>query len=144
MPSDPMPSDPVPTDPDSVDQVAAYLRADAGEVTTLTRVLLQTLGDALPAGMVEVERRRTLADRVAGRDGTPVALRVLSGDRQLELRQGHGGPEAEIRHVVRGIVISRRPVELGEWVQALAEELTRLAARDATAGRALRALLGTG
>lgn len=139
-----MSSDPVPVDPDSVERVAASLRADAGEVTTLTRVLLETLGAALPAGMVEVERRRTLADRMAGRDGTPIALRVLTGDRQLELRQGNRGPDAEIRHVVRGIVISRRPVELGEWVHALAEELTRLAARDATAGQALRTLLGTG
>ena len=139
-----MPSEPVPVDPDSVDRVAARLRADAGEVATLTRVLLQTLGQTLPAGMVEVERRRTMADRMAGRDGTPVALRVLTGDRQLELRQTSSGPHAEIRHVVRGIVISRRPVELGEWVQALAEELTRLAARDATAGQALRTLLGTG
>jgi hypothetical protein len=137
-----VPGDLTPVDPEDVDLLAASLRADAGEVQTLTRVLLDTLGESLPNDMVEVERRRSMSDRVAGRDGVAVALTVRAGERQLVLRQGDRGPEAEIRQVVRGVVISRRPVAVDEWVRALAEELARLAASDAATGQALRGLLG--
>ena len=50
--------------------------------------------------------------------------------------------EAQIRQIVRGIVISRRTVGVDEWLQALAEDLTRTAQRNATARAALDRLLG--
>jgi hypothetical protein len=40
------------------------------------------------------------------------------------------------------VVISRRTVGVDEWLQTLAEDLTRLAARDAAARAALARLLG--
>lgn len=123
--------------------VMAALRTDRADVESYTRVLSGTLGDALPAGMVEVERRRTLADRMAGRDGRPISLRVHTTDRQLDLNAAaHGGVTAEIRQVVRGVVISRKEVGVDEWLTALAEELTKLAQRDARARAALSRLLG--
>lgn len=123
--------------------VVAALRTDRADVESYTRVLSETLGDALPPGMVEVERRRTLADRIAGRDGRPVSLRVHTADRQLDLSAGaHGGVTAEIRQVVRSVVISRKDVGVDEWLAALAEELTKLAYRDARARAALARLLG--
>ena len=120
--------------------VVAALRSYREDVESLTRVLSETLGDALPTGMVEVERRRTVADRMAGREGRAVAVRVHTASRGLELSSGRYGLTAEIRQVVRGVVISRKQVGVDEWLVALAEELTRLADRDARAHEALSRL----
>jgi hypothetical protein len=124
--------------------VAAALRSDAPDIASFARVLTATLGDALPEGMVEVDRDRSLGDRLAGRPGTPVAVRVHGTDRELELRSGRSGPVGEVRQVVRGVVLSRRTVPLEEWVGALAAELTALADRSAAAREALGRMLGTG
>jgi hypothetical protein len=120
----------------------AALRADRADVESYTRVLTDTLGSALPAGMVEVERRRSMADRVSGRPGQPTAVRVHGKERDLELRQGVRGVDAEVRAVVRGVVISRRTIGIDEWLAVLAEELSALAERDAAAREALARLLG--
>jgi hypothetical protein len=128
-----------------VQLLAATLRADRGDVASYARVLGGALADALPPGMGEAERHRSLADRLAGRDGRPVAVVVHGDERELVLREGaHGAIEAAVHHVVRGIVISRRTVGVDAWLQALAEDLTRIAARDANARAALARLLGGG
>ena len=132
-----------PVDPEALDLVAAALRADVHDVATFTRVVTENLGQSLPAGMVDVDYARTMADRLAGRPGTPVAVRVSCPERVLELRSGRHGPDAEVHQVVRGVTISRRQVGVDEWVQTLAAELTALAARDSAARTALAALLGT-
>jgi hypothetical protein len=81
---------------------------------------------------------------MAGREGSPVALTVTTPDEQLELRQhGHGQVVGEIRQVVRGVVIKRRPAAIDEWLVALAAVLAGLAARSASARAALSNLLGT-
>lgn len=129
---------------ESVDLLAAALRADADDVETLVRVLTATLGDTLPAGMVEVQRDRTVADRLAGRDGVAVAVTVSTPDTRLSLAHGRrrgSGTSAEVQRIVRGVVISRREVDLDEWVRSLAAVLADLAARNAAARRALGALL---
>jgi hypothetical protein len=123
--------------------LVAALRSDREDVASYTRVFSDVLGDALPSGVVEVDRQRTLADRMSGREGRPVAVRVRTAERLLALRQGRHGVEAEIQQVVRGVVISRRQVGMEEWLTALAEELRTLAAQDAAARTALERLLGT-
>lgn len=120
----------------------AALRADRADVESYTRVLTNTLGDALPDGMVEVDYQRSMGDRVAGRPGRAVAVRVRGVGRELELRQGKRGVDAEIRTVVRDVVISRKTIGIDEWLTALAEELGKLAERDAAAREALGRLLG--
>ncbi len=122
--------------------IAAALRADRADVESYTRVLTAVLGDALPAGMVEVERKRSLADRMAGRDGTPVALTVTTPDERLTLRQEAHGVAGEIHQIVRGVTIKRRSVGLDEWLVALAGVLSRLAESSAAARAALGGLLG--
>ncbi len=134
---------PEPGEPMSLEMVTAALRADSGDVTSLARVFTATIGETLPPGMVEVERERGLADRLAGREGAAVAVRISFPERALELRRGRTGLHAEVRQVVRGVVISRRELPVEEWIQTLAAELTSLAARDAAARAALAALLGT-
>ena len=122
----------------------AALRADRSDVESYSRVLSTALGDALPTGMVEVEYRRSMGDRVSGRPGQAVALLVHGVERDLELRQGkRGGVEAEVRTVVRDVTISRKAIGVDEWLTLLADELNKLAARDATARAALAKLLGT-
>ena len=123
--------------------LVAALRTDRADVESYHRVLSETLGDALPAGMVEVERQRSFADRVAGRAGQAVEVRVLVPDRVLVLSVGkHGGVAAEVRQVVRGVVISRKETGIEDWLALLAQELTSLASRDARAREALSRLLG--
>ena len=122
--------------------VIATLKADRSDIASYTRVLTSTLGDALPEGMVDVDYRRSMADRVSGRPGQPTAVRVHCPDRELELREGKRGVEAEVRTVVRDVVISRKQVGIDEWLQVLAEELNKLAARDAAANAALSRLFG--
>jgi hypothetical protein len=134
-----------PLDPATVDLVAAALTssADFSDVAMFTRVFTRSFADALPEGMVDVDYSRTMGDRLAGRPGTPVTLTISFPDRRLELRATRGWPEAEIQQVVRGVVLSRRQVEVAEWVRALAAELTGLAARNAAARTALAGLLGS-
>jgi hypothetical protein len=122
--------------------IAAALRADRADVESYTRVLTTVLGDALPPGMVEVDHKRSFADRMNGRPGTPVALSVTTPDEQLLLRQEAHGVHAEVRQIVRGVTIKRSPVGIDDWLVALAGVLSRLAARSASARDALTRLLG--
>jgi hypothetical protein len=128
-----------------VQLLATTLRADRTDVASYARVLSGALADALPPGMVEIERHRSLADRLGGREGRPVAVVVHGDERQLMLREGaHGRVDAAVHQVVRGVVISRRSVGIDAWLQALAEDLSTIAARDAAARAALAKLLGEG
>lgn len=126
------------------DLLAAALRADAEDVETLVRVLTATLGDTLPAGMVEVERRRSVADRLAGRAGTAVGVTVTTPELRLLISHGTrrgSGVHAEVHRVVRDVVISRREIGIDEWVGLLAQSLADLAARSSAARDALGRLL---
>ena len=78
--------------------------------------------------LVDTEYARTVADRLAGRPGTPVVLRITFPERRLELRATKGWPDAEIQQVVRGVVLSRRQVDVGAGGQP--------ARRARSAGRA--------
>jgi len=123
--------------------LSAMLGNDRSDVASYVRVLTGALGDALPAGVVEVDRQRSLGDRMAGRPGTPVGLIIRGADRELELTQRpHGSVEAQVRKVVGGVVISRRQVPIDEWVRQFAEVLMEQTAQNAAARQALAALLG--
>jgi hypothetical protein len=124
--------------------LAASLRANRTDIESYASVLSDALGSALPAGMVTVERKRSMADRMAGRPGQVEALLVATDDRQLELRQGRHGLAAQIRQVVRGVVLSRKDVSLDDWVRELAAALNGVAERDARAADALHQLLDPG
>jgi len=126
-----------------VHALAAALRADAGDLDVYATVLTDTLADALPAGMVEVERDRSVSDRLRGRHGRAVAVRVRLDDTTLELLAGRPGrPEARVVKEVRGVVISRQEVPLATWAELLAQHLAAQAAASAQASAALGRLLG--
>jgi hypothetical protein len=132
-------------EPDDVNALAAALRADSADLDVYARVLTTSLADALPEGMVSVERDRSMGDRMAGRPGTVRSLRVDTGETTLELGRGRGGvPVARIARAVRGVVISSKEVPIETWVQALADHLAARAQESAAARMALARLLGAG
>jgi hypothetical protein len=119
------------------DMVAAALRRDSADVATYARVLTGSLAEALPPDCVTVERERSLGDRLRGREGRPIRVVVRLGERTLSL----AAEVAEIRHEVRGVVLSREEVALDVWVATLARELLARAEANARAAEALRRLV---
>jgi hypothetical protein len=103
----------------SLDMVTAALRADSTDVAIYARVLAQSLGEALPPDSVSVERERSMSDRMRGRPGeiTKVAAQL------------------------RGVVLSRQAVPIGEWAATLAGALVSYAEQNAQAAQALRKLV---
>lgn len=119
----------------------AALSAHA-DVVSLSQVLTVTLADTLPAGMVRIERHRTLTDRIAGRPGHPIAVTIAADDKILTLKTPPDGPvEATVTHTVRGVTLSRTPMSPQMWIAELATALTKLADTDETTRTALERLL---
>lgn len=134
--------EPAPEDPaDSIDLIAAALRRDAGDLEVYTRVLTGSLAEALPADAVAVERRRSMSDRLAGRPGRIEKLEIDMSERRLVLSLAQGRPACEICTVVRGVVLSRKPVELDEWTRELATAVAARAQSDARVRAALERLV---
>lgn len=130
------------TEPErEVHLLAAALRRDRADLDLYAEVLSVTLVDSLPPGAVRVGRKRSVADRLAGRAGPVTALDVTLGERGLSLRMDGGSLVGEIRKEVRGIVLSRRQVGLDEWIDALARSLADAAASSARAREAVERFL---
>jgi hypothetical protein len=122
--------------------VTAALRADSADVAIYARVLTESLGGALPSGCVTVDRVRTMSDRVHGRPGQVSKVTVRLGDQMLSLGvQAGREPAAEICREVRGVVLSRQPVSIGQWASELAKALVSHAEQNAQAAQALRRLV---
>ena len=128
----------------SLDMVTAALRADSADVAVYARVLTESLSGALPADCVQIDRDRSLADRMQGRPGQVSRITVRLGDQMMTLGVRGGRPSAEICREVRGVVLSRQPVGVQEWAGELARALVQHAQQNAQAAQALRKLvLGT-
>ncbi|MGD0687456.1 MAG: hypothetical protein ABSA03_20350 [Streptosporangiaceae bacterium] len=125
----------------SLDMVTAALRADSADVAIYARVLTESLGDALPAGWVTIDRDRSASDRMRGRPGQVVKITVRMGDLIMTLSVKRGVPVAEICHEVRGVVLSRQPVPVSTWAQELARALVAHAEQNADTAQALRKLV---
>ncbi len=124
--------------------LSAALRADHADLSTYAKVLMSSLEDALPAGVIEVERDRSLSDRVAGRPGEVRTLRIVLGEETLELHAARSGLVATLARRVRGVAISRRELTLEAWSAALAHALSHFAAESEAARQALERMLGAG
>jgi hypothetical protein len=120
------------------------------------QALLDGLAERLPAALppavadvaVEVERDRSMGDRLAGRPGRVALVRLRGPEQVLTLRLDGRRLVAEALREVRGVVIARRAPALGEWLDLAAGQLHALAA-DAAADtsavtRSLAALGVTG
>ena len=125
-----------------VELLAAALRQDSADLDVYAKVLSVNLVESLPQGAVQVERKRSMSDRMAGREGTVTSLDVALGDTRLGLRIDRGRPVGEICKEVRGVVLSRQQVNLDEWIEALARGIAESAASSARAREALQRYLG--
>ncbi len=135
-----------PGDDLSLEMITAALRADSADVAVYARVLTESLGGALPADCVTIDRaRRTMADRRNGRPGQIEKITVRLGDQVLTLTVREGRPPAaEICREVRGIVLSRQQATFEEWVDQLARALAAHAQQNAQAAEVLRKLVTGG
>ena len=124
-----------------VELLAAALRQDSADLSLYAKVLTVNLVDSLPSGAVKVERKRSVSDRMAGREGTVSSLDVALGEQRLSLRADRGRMVGEICKEVRGIVLSRREVGLDEWIDALAQALAEAAVSSARAREAIEKFL---
>jgi len=126
----------------SLEEITAALRADSADVAIYARVLTESLGDALPPGCVVVDRDRSMSDRMRGRPGQVTKITVRLGEKVLTLATVPGQPPAaEICREVRGVVLSRRPAALQEWLDDLARELVAQAQQNSRAAEVLRRLV---
>ena len=121
--------------------VAAALRLDGADAALYASVLTKSLSEALPPGYVQVERERSMSDRMRGRPGEVSKVAVKLGDQVMTLAVRNGLPVAEICREVRGVVLSRQAVPLQQWAVALASALVAHAAENAQAAEALRRLV---
>jgi hypothetical protein len=128
----------------SLDMLMAALRADATDVAIYAQVLTTSLSEAMPPGSVSVDRQRSAGDRMRGRPGTVSKVTVRLGDQVLSLGVERGAPAAEICREVRGVVLSRQPVPLGQWIDELARALMVHAEQNAATAAALRRLVADG
>jgi hypothetical protein len=134
-------NEPVPADVPPLGRLTETLSGQA-DVASLTRILTVTLADVLPTGMVQVDYERSMSDRMRGRPGQPVGLTVNAGEKILTLKRGvRGQTEAAVAHAVRGVIITRAPVSIADWITTLAQELTNLGEHDDAARVALTRLL---
>jgi hypothetical protein len=132
------------TEPDeslSLEMVTAALRMDSADVAVYTRVLTQSLSEALPADYVTIERERSMSDRMHGRPGEISRIVIRLGDQVMTLAVRKGQPVAEICREVRGVVLSRESVPLQQWAGTLASALVAHAESNAKAAEALRRLV---
>jgi hypothetical protein len=128
----------------SLDMVTAALRADSSDIAIYARVLTESLGAALPPECVVIERDRSVSDRMKGRPGTVQKITVRLGDQVMTLAVKGGAPAAEICTEVRGIVLSRQPVQIAQWAAELAKALVGYAEQNAATADALRRLVAGG
>ena len=130
-----------PADGPDLEMVTAALRADSADVAVYARVLTESLGGSLPPGVVTIERDRSVSDRMRGRPGEVSRITVRLGERVMSLAVRSGQPVAEVCREVRGVVLSRQPVQIQEWAAELARALMSYAEQNAQAAEALRKLV---
>jgi hypothetical protein len=116
---------------------AAGLRADDRDVATSLEVLATKLEEALPTH-TKVERR---GRGLFARDKRVERIEVRLGDWVFSLRRANGRIEGGREREVGGISIKRESLDVGAWVNALAQELREASGRSAEAREALARLL---
>jgi hypothetical protein len=123
-----------PPDSTQVELLAAALRRDSQDLSLYAGFLLNQLSGALPPELITVERERSMRERLAGKDGRVVEVRVTIDDRTWSLRRENVGKPAvaTVAHEVNGIVLSRDRVPLDAWAGQVA---VAVVARATASGR---------
>jgi hypothetical protein len=121
-------------DSNQVELLAAALRRDSQDLSLYAGFLLNQLSGALPPELIVVERERSMRERLAGKDGRVVEVRITIDDRTWSLRREAVGKAAvaTVAHEVNGIVLSRETVPLDAWAGQVAAAVV---ARATASGR---------
>jgi hypothetical protein len=122
----------------SFDLDAAGLRVDLADVAAYVEALAHKLEIALPA-QTTVQRR---AKKLLSREKVVESIQVQLGDHSYVLKAHGHRVEASRGRAVRNITIRNEPLELDDWVRALAGDLRSRAAESAEARAALDRLVG--
>ncbi|GAA4383410.1 hypothetical protein [Tsukamurella soli] len=122
--------------------IASMVGRDRSDAASYARLLTETLAGVLPADLVRVEYRRSLADRMAGRPGEARRITLATDAGEFSLDADGDRLTGEARRIVGGVVLSRKPITVEEWTHRLAAELRTLAARSDATRQALGRVLG--
>ena len=122
----------------SFDLDAAGLRVDNADVAAYVEALAHKLEIALP-GQTTVQRR---AKKLLSREKVVESIQVQLGDHTYALRAHGHRVEASRGKAVRNVTIRNEPLELDDWVRALAGDLRARADESAEARAALDRLVG--
>jgi hypothetical protein len=117
---------------------AAGLRADGADLLVGIEVLCRKLEEALPQA-TRVQRR---SKRLFGGGKVVRSVEVRLGTTRYGLEVDGHTVRADRSQEVRGVVIKREPLELADWIDALAAQLRDEAADSAEARAALERLVG--
>jgi hypothetical protein len=122
----------------SFDLDAAGLRADHADMRAYVEALAHKLELALPS-MTTVERR---SKRFMSREKVVEGIQVALGDQRYALRIDGTRVQCSRAKAVRDVTIKTEPLEVDDWVRALAADLQARAAQSAEARAALERLVG--
>jgi hypothetical protein len=125
------------TDEFSFDLDAAGLRADGPDLVVAVEVLARKLEDSLPKATTVQRRSR----RMFSKDKVVESIEVRLGTTRYGLTLDGEDVSADRQQEVRGVVIKREPLDVADWVGALAAQLREQAADSAEARTALEKLV---
>jgi hypothetical protein len=117
---------------------AAGLRADGPELVAAIEVLARKLEISLPKATT-VRRR---SKRMFSKDKVCESIEVRLGTTRYGLAVHGDHVHADRQQEVRGVVIKREPLEVADWIEALAAQLREAAADSSEARAALEKLVG--
>jgi hypothetical protein len=126
------------TDELSFDLDAAGLRADGPELLAAIEVLAHKLELSLPKATTVGRRSR----RMFSKDKVVESIDVRLGTTRYGLEVHGDQVHADRQQEVRGVVIKREPLEVSDWIGALAAQLREAAADSAEARAAIEKLVG--
>ncbi len=120
-----------------VDVLAAALKMENKEAGDLLEFLAQKLQAALPQS-TEVTR----GGWILSKDKPVKELLVRFDDFQYQITRGrHGSFTAREMKVVRGVVLKTAEIQLDQWINNVASQLSELANRNREARQALNKFL---
>ncbi|GAA4266087.1 hypothetical protein [Frondihabitans peucedani] len=113
-------------------------------LASLVEGVARALPDDVADRVLEVQRSRSLRDRLSGAAGDITQVKLTSPKDALTLRLDGRRLVGESAYVSGGVIISRKTLPLGDWLTAFAGEVAAIAADAAgdaaSAARALQAL----
>ncbi|MCL5116315.1 MAG: hypothetical protein M1272_04100 [Firmicutes bacterium] len=120
----------------SFDVLAASLRQDTRDLAVFSEVLAKKLEQAVP-NWVRVERQGGLFQK------NPVVRRVVITFEpwQYVLESQRGRVNVTRVKMVRGVAIKTEPMDLHPWINAVSEELMRIASQESAARESLERFL---